>query len=301
MSFILHNNKNNFKNDILVLAVVGATFAYFTATTKTSGEGSSAEVTTSKLDGATLKFENTGEVLNMLQYPGGLGIYGATATIEKQQTLDANNYKTSFDLQIKYKNETGTDLEWELWVLKKKISDLSIAEEGFDSITTCERKEQVVGGNTYYWYADVEDEGTDYQSQEQCDAEAIKSAVKGESGELIAYGTFPTGKEGEQTITKSSTDKDESGIKYNEQEESQQDEDKKKIKANQLGNRTLDTREGESSKVYYLVVKYPNKNDDQASTDQGRQITVKLEVAGDPVSVACTDQDCAQPELSTAE
>ncbi len=266
----------------LLVAVVGATFAYFTASTKAEDVGgNSANVTTNKLDGATLTFKETGEVLDMLDYPGGLGIYGATATIAKQDDNgdDSNNYQATFDLEITYTNLTGTDLEWELWMLNKKIDELPFSSEGgFESITKCERKEQTDGTKTYYWYADADDLGINYQSQEQCDAENIKAEVKTNGGTLIAYGKFKNGQSG-QKITKATQNTD-GTIQFNEDESSQQDEDKKLIKKNQLGDRTLNTVDTQS-KVYYLVVKYPNKDTDQSSADAGKTIQVKLEVDAD--------------------
>ncbi len=286
MSFILHNNKNNFKNDILVLAVVGATFAYFTATTATEGTGNTATVKTTDLKGAKLTFTNATEVLNMLDYPGGLGIYGATAKIEKEEAgSDTNNYKATFDLEITYTNQTGTDLEWELWMMPKEIKDLDFEEHGgIEAVTTCERKSESVEGNTYFWYADKDDHGT-YTEQDRCDAKAIQEAVKSNEGQLIAYGKLPSKSlEQDQKITKSTTKEDGDGaIQYEETEETLQSdplkEQKVAIKANQLGERELSTKEELSSKVYYLVVKYPNENSNQSSDDAGKDIKVNLNVA----------------------
>ena len=60
----------------LLVAVVGATFAYFTASTTASGTAD-ATVTTSKQDGATITFTGTESKLELLDYPGGLAVYGA--------------------------------------------------------------------------------------------------------------------------------------------------------------------------------------------------------------------------------
>ncbi len=127
------------------------------------------------MNGANLNFTSTGEVLNMLDYPGGLGIYEATATISKQERTDANDYKGTFNLKITYTNLTNTDLEWELWMIKSKIGDLSVATDagGFDKITTCSLKEQTVGPNIYYWYADQGNTSDIYNTGECCDAESI--------------------------------------------------------------------------------------------------------------------------------
>ncbi len=266
----------------LLVAVVGATFAYFTASTTTSGTAPTTTVTTNKLDGANLTFTETGEELDMLEYPGGLGIYGATATIAKQEPgTDNNDYKATFDLEITYTNQTNTALEWELWMLEKKIGELDFAKQGgFESITKCGLKTKEESGTTYYWYADADDAGTDYNT-EQCDGKNIREAVSGAGGTLIAYGDLPTGKT-EAKITKSTVKGDTNEIRYSEEEAATGDEDLKEVKklvtSNQLGGRTLSTKTGKDSKVYYLVVKYPNKASAQ-NADAGKQISVKLSVA----------------------
>ena len=163
-------------------------------------------------------------------------------------------------------------------MLNKKIDELPFSSEGgFESITKCERKEQTDGTKTYYWYADADDPGSDYQSQEQCDAENIKTEVKTNGGTLIAYGNFKNGQSSKK-ITKT-TQTTEGEIQYGE-ESANEDSDKKLITENQLGDRTLNTVNSQS-KVYYLVVKYPNKNTDQSSADAGKTIQVKLEVDAD--------------------
>ena len=222
----------------------------------------------------------------MLQYPGGLGIYGAIATIDKQdKNTDTNEYDATFDLEITYTNNTGTDLEWELWMLKSKIEDLSqfTEQNGFSNITTCELKHKTEGTNTYYWYADKGDTSENYNTGERCDAEAIRTAVQGANGELIAYGDLKHGQES-QKIDKNTQSTDNS-IKYSEEEGTLTSdplkEAKTKIKQNNLGGRTLNTKDGENSKVYYLVVKYPNAQTDQTSKDSGKDISVKLDVAAD--------------------
>ena len=254
----------------LLVAVVGATFAYFTASTKTSGEGNQSSFKTQNLKGANLTFTNTGEELDMLKYPGGLGIYGATAEIKKvDPSGDANDYKASFDLEITYTNKTGTDLDWELWVIDKKIGELDqFSSGGFAKITTCELKTKVVGNTTYYWYADVADKGEDYQT-EQCEAEAIKTAVKAADGKMIAHGKL-LHDEGTQDkkITKAT----------NGNEEINLDDVESANSTNNLGDRELSTKTGKDSKVYYLVVKYPNKDQNQATADAGKDISVKLAV-----------------------
>ena len=267
----------------LLVAVVGATFAYFTASTTTTGSGNSTNVTTNKFDGATLTFKEAGKVFDMLDYPGGLGIYGATATIAKQDDNgdDPNNYKATFDLEITYTNLTGTDLEWELWMLSKKIEELPFEGEegGFAKITKCERKEKTNGTTTYYWYADHEDSSEDYTSG-QCDAENIKDEVTEQGGTLIAHGKFKSGQSDKKIDKTTQTTEEE--IQFGV-------EDPNSITKNQLGDRTLNTVDTQS-KVYYLVVKYPNSGD-QSENDAGKTIKVGLAVNADTANSTIYDPE----------
>ncbi len=252
----------------MLVAVVGATFAYFTATTKTDGEGASASITTSNLGGTNFNFNSAASHYELLNYPGGLGIYGATAELKKAESVsDTNDYEATFDLKITYTNKTNTDLDWELYVVDDEVT-LDSGE--FAATTTCELKSAPgEAGKTKYWYADTTDAETDDQ---RCDAEAIKNKVTSDlHGEMIAHGQFPNvlTNSGEGTIDKNT----EQGNLLTDA-------------TNNLGNRKLYTKSAEgkaSKKTYYLVVKYPNKGDQ--STDAGAKISVNLAVDGTPQAV----------------
>ena len=87
------------------------TFAYFTATTTKEGTDPTTNVTTNKLDGATITFESAASKFNMLNYPGGLGVFGAKASIAKTEDGDENDYQATFNLKIDYTNQTKTELD----------------------------------------------------------------------------------------------------------------------------------------------------------------------------------------------
>ena len=243
----------------LLVAVVGATFAYFTASSTAEGEGSEVKGTTNKVMGAKITFNNSDKILDKLDYPGGLGIFGATASIAKNDNGDTNDYDTTFDMKITYTNTTETDLDWELWVIDNKIGELDDFQDGgLEEVTTCELKKKVDGATTYFWYADADD-GDEYTGEQRCDAEAIKNAVTKASGQQVASGTLKHGPS-EQTVDATSV--------------------------TELGDRKLDTSAGGvNSKMYYLVVKYPNKEQSQ-NEDFGDTINVKLGI--DETSVEST-------------
>ena len=135
----------------LLVAIVGATFAYFTAKTTSSGSAESGKVTTASIGGATVTFAGEDSKFELLDYPGGLGVYGSSATIAKTKSgSDKNDYEATYDLQITYTNATGTALDWELYVVDGLIQDELNAQD----TTICQLKEEATGGTTKYWYAD---------------------------------------------------------------------------------------------------------------------------------------------------
>ncbi len=245
----------------LLVAVVGATFAYFTATATPQGEGagSKADITTAKLDGANVTFEG-GNQLEMLTYPGGLAVYEGKATIEKQKPEDTNHYEATFNLKIEYINETDTDLTWELYMVAQEYEGLNAAEE-----TTCELKQKQVGSQVQLWYADKNDDDADPSSDSGCDGEAITQAINKLNPTKIASGKFLKQKSIKTTIDKTTLTQPEiSGG-------TQEDE-------GNLENRKINTQDTKT-KYYYLVVKYPN--DGNQSNDVGKKISAKLSIDGD--------------------
>lgn len=246
------------------------TFAYFTATTTSKGEGANADITTNELGGATITFNSAASEFNLLNYPGGLGVFGAQATIAKTNDgSDDNEYQATFNLKIDYTNKTNTDLTWNLYMVESEYSDLKAAET-----TTCKliEKKDDTTGETKFWYSDkaTEDATANPAEDQGCKGEAITNYITSTlKGTLLAHGKLnKTTDNG--TITKDSL----------EEVEGSQDH-------SNLEDRVIDT-ETTKSKFYYLVINYPNENSNQATLDAGKQITAKLSLDGKPAATLKT-------------
>ncbi len=241
----------------LLVAVVGATFAYFTATANPSGSAE-ATVTTNKLDGANVTFASEGK-LQMLDYPGGLAVYGAKATIEKQQAEDQNHYQATFNLKITYTNPTGTDLDWTLYMVESKYDNLDASE-----ITTCKLRNKINENELQLWYSDS-DSG-DPTEDAGCKGEVITTKLTQElNAKTIASGKLLKNQLVDKEITKD-TSTDDSG-------------EYQKGEGADLEGRAINTSD-KTDKYYYLVVKYPNKNENQSPTDEKKEIKVSLSIDG---------------------
>ncbi len=253
----------------LLVAIIGATFAYFTTQVDSSSvAGGSTSGQTAKISGTTLTFEkNTGQTISYLQYPGGLAVFGTKANFKEDDTSDANTYVATFDLEIDYANPTGTDLHYTLYMVED-------APEDADLDPKCKLKTLVDGTNTYLWFADQNDDGSDKTTECTFGAEALAAFSVDKT---VASGTLkkntPSGK-----ITAATELGAQSG---NEIESGDSGE------TNPLKGRQLDTSSnGVGTKYYYLVIDYPNLESDQATTDAtGLEISATLKVDESTVKV----------------
>ena len=241
----------------LLVAVVGATFAYFTATATTNpSDKAEATVTTNKLDGATITFTSEKQ-LQMLDYPGGLAVYGAKATIAKQDEGDNNEYQATFNLKITYTNKTQTPLDWTLYMVESSYDNLDATQT-----TTCKLRKKIVGNDLQLWYSDLE--GDDPTNDAGCKGEAITTKLTNTlQAKTIASGKLLANKT-DQVIDKNSTE---------------DEEEYKKESGADLANRAINT-DDKQDKYYYLAVKYPNQNANQSLTDEEKEIKVSLSIDG---------------------
>ena len=130
------------------VAVVGATFAYFTATTlgdEADGEAQTGTATT--VGGVNLTMTTTTGDADMA-YPGGYVVAGASVKATNSDVK--NDYTTTFDLNGTITNNTGTVLNWYVYEVSALIDDPITAN-------SCVREQQVqADGTTRYWYKDCE-------------------------------------------------------------------------------------------------------------------------------------------------
>ncbi len=253
----------------LLVAIIGATFAYFTTQVNSDNvSGGSTEGTTAKISGTTLTFQKNGEQTHdYLDYPGGIGVFGTVAKFVKDNPEeDKNNYTATFDLEIDYNNLTGTALGYTLYMLENAKAEQSLNPN-------CKLMTFVEGTNTYLWYGNQNDEVTAFENIEdsQCtfdggDLDVFADATTIASGTLEA--SQPAGKIDASTkVGEGRIDLAPHGVEY------------------PLKGRQLDTQEGgTSTKYYYLVVEYPNEGD-QSVDATGKQISVSLKVTEGSVKV----------------
>ncbi len=261
----------------LLVAVVGATFAYFTATTTPSTESGVGNVTTAKTDNTKFTFNGSDVDYKYLNYPGGLALIGAHAAFEKTTTDTDKNYKATYDLEIKYKNETGTDLIWALYVVED--DNIDAADPSCNLIVDTVSSPTEVR----YWYAD---------STDNAQSENKNCTLKGaELTDLTSQVPIAYGFLRKQT---SDVEKTVSDVGSGAQDElsmgvdkfiSTHAEEQHEIynpagaETNPLENRELKTTDasGSKDKYYYLVVQYPNNDkQDQTTSDKNKAIQVSL-------------------------
>ncbi len=134
----------------LLVAIIGATFAYFTTqVTKNDINGGSLSGTTANVGGTTFTFSETNEK-SYINYPGGLAVLEVTATFAKDASNTAtNSYEATYNLQIDYTNETSTDLTYALYALDNPIE--------MNNITCTLHSEQDAQDSTklYLWYGEA--------------------------------------------------------------------------------------------------------------------------------------------------
>ena len=123
----------------LLVAVVGATFAYYTASTANSGAGESATITTNTVGDVTLTMAKT-TTANSLNYPGGYLVAGAVVT---GSHTGSTAYKTTYTINGNIANATKTQLTWTLYEVSAAVSS---------PVSGCTVKETASAGETRYSY-----------------------------------------------------------------------------------------------------------------------------------------------------
>lgn len=124
----------------LLVAVVGATFAYFTATANPDGNGGTDTVNTTTVGDIDLEMAPV-TVSNDLKYPGGFLVVGASVTATDSDTT--NDFDLTYQLNGTISNGTATELTWTLYEVESQVAT---------PVTGCTVNEVQVGEETRYNY-----------------------------------------------------------------------------------------------------------------------------------------------------
>lgn len=133
----------------LLVAVVGATFAYFTATTEATGNAGTVDTSTTKVSGVTMTLAPLSASYSKLEYPGGYAYSGAKVTLAKTDATDTKEYNVSYKIKMEFKNETKTALTWTLY---RADSATEIANAKTCEVSNTAPTEGAVEGAIYYQY-----------------------------------------------------------------------------------------------------------------------------------------------------
>ena len=130
----------------LLVAVVGATFAYFTATTGAGDPNDTATTGTATTVGGVNLVMTADTSSNDIAYPGGYVVAGVNVTATNSDTT--NNYTTTYQVNGTITNNTKTQLNWTLYRVTSSIANPVTPD-------SCQRQEAAQGdGTTRYWYED---------------------------------------------------------------------------------------------------------------------------------------------------
>ena len=236
----------------LLVAVVGATFAYFTATSSSSVDDvGTASATTAKVGGAKLEASSIKQVGKM-DYPGGVLITGTKVELSKQEEGDQNDYEVTFDIGLTGINETTEEMNWYLFRIASDASSQDITNH-----VNCSLQTPTTGTETKYYYTGCEVTG----------AEGIISSEFSDY-ELVAYGKL-NGNTNEPGSSVSPTTE-------NSTFDGAFEEAKEPVG---LTGQKLATN-GNKVYTYYLIVEFPNSEGSQNGAQNanfGKQISVSFD------------------------
>lgn len=143
----------------LLVAVVGATFAYFTATVNTTNDANvTTEVKTAALTSVSFDYGNTISSADGVVYPGYKDAKEMTlvGTCPSGQT-NCQDINTTITVTANIASEFGTDVTWTLYQTDTQINKVTAAD-GFTASTNglCATKLNTVN-NQYYMDANCPD------------------------------------------------------------------------------------------------------------------------------------------------
>ena len=164
----------------LLVAVVGATFAYFTATSSSQGDTATSDVTTAQI--ASLNVTSTASEKSYLEYPGGIAVLGAGVKIDKEAVSAGSTSTVDYDVTLSYTNNTSTDLTYSIY-RKEATGEDSLALAAMDA--GCRLQVTPSAGADQYAYT----------------CTGSKDSLAAAFGDAGATGTLTKNTSEEQTIT----------------------------------------------------------------------------------------------------
>ena len=201
----------------LLVAVVGATFAYFTASSSVTGDGNEGTVNTATNIGSVAINQTDIAASNNTIYPGTMNYVGTIIQATKTDTTENFTLDYSLTGTVSVTTAFKHDITWKLYkVAASEATPVSCAEVAENATAT----------------------GTQYS--QSC---TLGTSLTGDSvgtGSLVAKGTLTAGETS-------------SSVSY--------------------ADGSVDTDGG--SDYYYLVVEYPNKQENQ-NDDQGKDIKMTI-------------------------
>ncbi len=133
----------------LLVAVVGATFAYFTATTTPTGKGDEVNVNSAKV--ANVNLTMAPETVSNVQgdiYPGVMLAAGANVKAEYDGESSGANYSVIYTLNAEVDLSAFTESESEFTYSLYKGTSGSVKQP----VTNCEKQEKLVSNSTQFSY-----------------------------------------------------------------------------------------------------------------------------------------------------
>jgi len=129
----------------LLVAVVGATFAYFTASTQGTGAGEANAGTTISIGSVIFNMNDTTQGIAKVEYPGGMMATGAkvTSTVEGSGTFKAS-YAVTAKVDASELAAESTEVEYALYRTTTPVTG--------DLVTGCTLKTTQNGNATQYSY-----------------------------------------------------------------------------------------------------------------------------------------------------
>ncbi len=232
------------------MAVVGATFAYFTATnTQTgTGKGNTEVSTATEADLASVTFAQENAKSSNPVWPGTMNFAMAGYKASVEGSSSATKYDITYDVEVSINldNEFDFPVKWRLYEVDSKS----------DNAVTCSPVSTTVEGSEIRYTQNCsEDDGTLEIGKKIADGVINKSAECEES-ESSPTGRISCGQSATYTA--------------------------KSLKADGVG------KDSEKSKYYYLVVEYPpvSGSDQNQNNDMNKTITFSVELKNVATAVA---------------